>query len=917
MTKQLFIRKWVPGFLGTFLLVLSFVWYSGGCGGGGGGSGGGGVETTPVTVTGRVLFDDGTPVPEATVTGNLATSASISAVRSLKQAFYKSLSTKSSNPGITRNISLQKLATKQATTASDGTFSIDVGEAALPIRVLVEVNYAPASYPGVASAKWGDASSGTLDLGDITIPNPADPANTLTVTNGSATSASGALLVAGLGAEVSQLFGRVYDPSQAEDAFPGEFAELADIPLNSAVFVWMEALDADGNAVNILSQPATIRSLIPTTQWADLEDITSGTDRIEIPIYTYNEETDMWEQENTGWLEDGNGTVLPEDAESVVLDGTFGDDIYATYLATHLSWMNVDYPYIGPWTLSRIDIAKRNTDCLANAMRLAQAIANSATGRAAYAKVNVAGADLAVELADGAGPELKNTAAVGEYGSYAGDASGSETQFSMSDSMWDGCAEGSTASQKKDATLVMAVTILHETAHWKDDVKKYPGDDSDTAGEEGNQLEEDIFGGIVTDSGGIKLDGNAVADATRDQWLDTANWPAAPSISPLQPLWRSAADSVAGLSVTIALSKTTFEMGEEIPVQVTYQNISSSAIRVMNRVVLEGWPLYFDIINQATDVRVSYIGSERKLVVTDSDFTTLQPDETLTVSANLLRDSSGNPLYQFASSGGYTITAVYEELFGVQEATSNELSFTVNPGGIISGTVLNATDAQAISGASVRVSQNGNLLTTATTGTNGSYTSSELPSGTYTIEVRASGHLRATEEDVAVTGGQTTSVNFSLSSLLAAGELRVVLTWGENPRDLDTHLWLPTDKQYHLYYGRTGDDEACPFAELDVDDTDSYGPETLTIRQRLGSGTYIYAVNYFAGDGGLTTSEAQVQIFDSSGLIATFNVPTTGTGSWWNVFMINATTREITEAGTIGDAPTPYTDTQDGCAADD
>jgi hypothetical protein len=39
---------------------------------------------------------------------------------------------------------------------------------------------------------------------------------------------------------------------------------------------------------------------------------------------------------------------------------------------------------------------------------LAKAIAKSTAGRASYAKFNVPGGDLDVELADGAGPELKS-----------------------------------------------------------------------------------------------------------------------------------------------------------------------------------------------------------------------------------------------------------------------------------------------------------------------------------------------------------------------------------------------------------------------------------------------------------------------------------------------------------------------------
>ena len=53
--------------------------------------------------------------------------------------------------------------------------------------------------------------------------------------------------------------------------------------------------------------------------------------------------------------------------------------------------------------------------------------------------------------------------------------------------------------------------------------------------------------------------------------------------------------------------------------------------------------------------------------------------------------------------------------------------------------------------------------------------------------------------------------------------LRVVLTWGKTPDDLDSHMiFLATT----LLENKTGTD-----AELDVDDTDSYGPETITLQK--------------------------------------------------------------------------------------
>ena len=71
------------------------------------------------------------------------------------------------------------------------------------------------------------------------------------------------------------------------------------------------------------------------------------------------------------------------------------------------------------------------------------------------------------------------------------------------------------------------------------------------------------------------------------------------------------------------------------------------------------------------------------------------------------------------------------------------------------------------------------------------------------------------------------------------GQLRIVLTWGETPRDLDSHLDLPSG--CHVFYGRKqcGGGEA----SLDTDVRDAFGPETINIR-KLRPGVYKCAIRH-------------------------------------------------------------------------
>lgn len=137
--------------------------------------------------------------------------------------------------------------------------------------------------------------------------------------------------------------------------------------------------------------------------------------------------------------------------------------------------------------------------------------------------------------------------------------------------------------------------------------------------------------------------------------------------------------------------------------------------------------------------------------------------------------------------------------------------------------------------------------------------------------------------------------------MLSSNQYRIVLTWGETPADLDSHLITPSGEEiyYHNKETTAGD------ANLDVDNTTSYGPETVTITAPQ-SGTYRYYVfNYSEKDNGtdtsLTTSHAVVRVYNSSGLLKTYTVPATGAGLYWNVFTLNGST--ITDVNAIGTVP--------------
>jgi hypothetical protein len=110
-------------------------------------------------------------------------------------------------------------------------------------------------------------------------------------------------------------------------------------------------------------------------------------------------------------------------------------------------------------------------------------------------------------------------------------------------------------------------------------------------------------------------------------------------------------------------------------------------------------------------------------------------------------------------------------------------------------------------------------------------------------------------------------------------QFRIVLRWGVEPRDLDSHLWLPLATPFHVAWDAKGSLAAVPHAELDIDDITGEGPETITIGD-VKEGTYLYAVHHYAGTGTIGTSGATVEVYKGATLVASYDAPTEAEADW-------------------------------------
>ena len=173
------------------------------------------------------------------------------------------------------------------------------------------------------------------------------------------------------------------------------------------------------------------------------------------------------------------------------------------------------------------------------------------------------------------------------------------------------------------------------------------------------------------------------------------------------------------------------------------------------------------------------------------------------------------------------------------------------------------------------------------------------------------GYITVEETGVAVDAVAGATVDAVMSPILSVGETRIVLTWGATPTDLDSYLTGPLsdDSTFWVYWLEpSAGTEGVDRVELDVDDVTSYGPETITILNQV-DGVYQYLVHDFDNWGydpstGLANSQAQVNVYQGSELVATFDVPNQG-GTLWTVFQLDGDT--ITSINTMSyDDPAPW-----------
>ncbi|MBE3086158.1 MAG: carboxypeptidase regulatory-like domain-containing protein, partial [Bacteroidetes bacterium] len=262
---------------------------------------------------------------------------------------------------------------------------------------------------------------------------------------------------------------------------------------------------------------------------------------------------------------------------------------------------------------------------------------------------------------------------------------------------------------------------------------------------------------------------------------------------------------------------------------------------------------------------------------------------------------------EFTKSG--YIPAIYYDISVVANVTTYletvlQIDDNYSGEGNISGTISNALTGEGVSGLTIKLREginvtSGTVIASTTTETEGYYSVTNLNAGYYTAEVSGTGYNTTYFTVICIGGTTTDNQNANITPVLLPGEIRIILTWGAIPPDIDSHLTgpLPGGTRFHMYYPDAEANYGSPWPEyvkLDRDDVDSYGPETTTIYQQI-PGVYRFSVHDYTNressySTALSNSGAQVRVYRGDNLIATFNVPANQEGTLWTVFEMDGDT---------------------------
>ena len=207
---------------------------------------------------------------------------------------------------------------------------------------------------------------------------------------------------------------------------------------------------------------------------------------------------------------------------------------------------------------------------------------------------------------------------------------------------------------------------------------------------------------------------------------------------------------------------------------------------------------------------------------------------------------------------------------------------------VLSGIVTDATTGETVEGVSIVLREGtreyGEAVASAVTDGSGNY-SVNVDSGQYRAEISKSGYTTIFKDIFIGSASTAAYQDFTISPELASGEVRIVLEWNSTPTDLDAYLVGHTDAggSVSVFWSQPDGGDV---AQLDVDDRDGHGPETITITNLQGY--YTYHVVDYTMSGTMAEMGATVTIYAGDAAPVTVTLDTSsGVKNIWDVCSID------------------------------
>ena len=294
----------------------------------------------------------------------------------------------------------------------------------------------------------------------------------------------------------------------------------------------------------------------------------------------------------------------------------------------------------------------------------------------------------------------------------------------------------------------------------------------------------------------------------------------------------------------------------------------------------------------------------------------LAADKTITIRVPISERAAADapdrvPLYFLDRDTGYWVQDGFADLVTLPsgdvvyegEGTKSTTYTTGRPLETVQATgCVVDTDGQAVAGVSLQAEGSNYVgLSRALSDEDGVYTISLPENSSQFISA-----IRGSQSRTLVVNSGATNFRFAnaadpdsclivRSNELGANSASMTLTWGEDPRDLDTYFYgaptveTDTNVPFQVAYFNQEVTVNGQTIFLDVDDTTSFGPEILTIPSFPYEGVYTYGVDLFAGEGTIASSAARVQL-NLGGSIGVYSTPEGEPTRCWAVmrFIVDA-----------------------------